>query len=389
MTGAGGRNDGSDDGHGGLDGWNGEWGVVGMTGRIRTIREGLDGVRVSLREGGVGEWEIEAEVLLRHVLGLERSDFLAVAYGGGSRPGRRQAGKLGEGQAGRVGQVDRLGREQAAGLGQVDELGREQAGRLSRQQAGRLGEVDRLGREQTGELGEGQVDRLRELVGRRLEGEPLAYIVGRREFYGLDLEVDESVLVPRQETELLVETALERLAGMKSTRDAAARVVDVGTGCGAIALAIAKHSERADVVGVDVSAAALEVAMKNAARLGLGERVRFVRGNLLEAVEGPVDIAVSNPPYIPSGEIGSLATEVRREPRLALDGGADGLDVFRRLVGQARGKMASDGVMVVELMPEQMDSAARFAEGAIEGARASCRFDLVGNRRALVVEMGG
>ena len=335
-----------------------------MTGGTRTIREGLDGVRVALREGGVGEWEIEAEVLLRHVLGVERSYFLAMAYGGGSRPGRRQAGKLGEGQADRLGQVDRLGREQ------VDRLGREQAGRLG----------------QVGELGREQVDRLGGLVGRRLEGEPLAYIVGRREFYGLDLEVDESVLVPRQETELLVETALE---GMKSTRDAAARVVDVGTGCGAIALAIAKHSERADVVGVDVSAEALEVAMKNAARLGLGERVRFVRGDLLEAVEGPVDIAVSNPPYIPSGEIGSLAAEVRREPRLALDGGADGLDVFRRLVGQARGKMASDGVMVVELMPEQMDSAARFAEEAIEGARASCRFDLMGNRRALVVEMGG
>ena len=343
-----------------------------MTGGTRTIREGLDRVRVALREGGVGEWEIEAEVLLRHVLGLERSDFLAMAYGGGSRSGRRQAGKLGEGQADRLGQVDRLGREQADGLG------REQVDRLGREQAGRLGQVGELGRE--------QVDRLGGLVGRRLEGEPLAYIVGRREFYGLDLGVNESVLIPRQETELLVETALE---GMKSTRDAAARVVDVGTGCGAIALAIAKHSEGADVVGVDVSAEALEVAMKNAARLGLGERVRFVRGDLLEAVEGPVDIAVSNPPYISSGEIGSLAAEVRREPRLALDGGADGLDVFRRLVGQARGKMASDGVMVVELMPEQMDSAARFAEGAIEGARASCRFDLMGNRRALVVEMGG
>ena len=286
------------------------------------VRDELDRVRGALREGGVEEWGIEAEVLLRHVLGLERADFLAVAYGGDAR------------------------------------------------------------------LSPGQEERLGEFVGRRLTGEPLAYIVGRREFYGLELVVDESVLIPRQETETLVETALESLSDM-GRKTGPVRVVDVGTGCGAIALAIAKHSDRADVVGVDVSAAALEVAVKNAARLGLSDRVRFVRGDLLEAVDGPVDLVVSNPPYIPSGEIGTLAAEVRREPRLALDGGADGLDAFRRLIGQARGKMAADGVMIVELMPEQMDAAARFAVEAMDGARASCRFDLMGNRRALVIEKSG
>ena len=287
----------------------------------RTLRQSLENVRVEFREHGISEWQVEAEALLRHIVGVDRADFLSLVYGGETR------------------------------------------------------------------ITCAQVRRLSSLIARRIEGEPLAYIVGRREFYGLDLEVNESVLVPRQESELLVELALEHLAN----RDRGRRlptVVDVGTGSGAVALAVAAHWENARVVGVDISPSALAVAMRNRDRL-LGSGVEFVLGDMLTAIAAPVDVIVSNPPYIPTGTLTSLAVEVRREPVAALDGGTDGLDHFRRLTAQTGERFAPGGALIVELMPEQMDDAMEITRRAMPNITSvGTRSDLTGNSRAIVAMAG-
>ena len=160
-------------------------------------------------------------------------------------------------------------------------------------------------------------------------------------------------------------------------------------GSGAIALAVASRSENARVVGVDISRDALAVAIRNRDRL-LGGGVEFVLGDALTAIAAPVDVIVSNPPYIPSGTLPSLAVEVRREPVVALDGGADGLDHFRRLTAQAGGIVAPGGVLIVELMPEQMEAAVEIARRTMpEIASVSVRHDLTGSRRALVAQIRG
>ena len=154
-----------------------------------------------------------------------------------------------------------------------------------------------------------------------------------------------------------------------------------------MALAIAAHNESVDLIATDVSRHALDVARRNASRLGLSNRVSFVRCDILEAVGGLVDIIVSNPPYIPSSQLRHLQIEVQREPTIALDGGDDGLEPFRRLLAQANDKLARGGVIVVELMPEQMNTAAEIARQTIPALSAlRTRDDLMGNERALVLE---
>ncbi len=161
---------------------------------------------------------------------------------------------------------------------------------------------------------------------RSIDREPIAYILARRGFRHLDLHVDPAVLVPRPETELLVEVGLELAPN--------ARVLDLGTGSGAVALALADERPDLTVTGSDVSPAALAVARANAARLGLG--VDFVPGDLLDGPRGPFDAVLANLPYVPTAELARLEPEVaRHEPRLALDGGADGLDLIRRLIAQS------------------------------------------------------
>ena len=285
----------------------------------RPLRQSLESIRAILRTHGIAEWQIEADALLRHVLGVARSDFLTLVYAGEVR------------------------------------------------------------------LAHTQLHRLEGFITRRIGGEPLAYITGRREFYGLDLEVDENVLIPRQETELLVELALDHLTS-RYERHEPPTVVDVGTGSGAVALAIAAHANYARVIGVDISPSALAVAMRNRDSLP-GSGVEFVQGDMLRAIVGPMDIIVSNPPYIPASTLDSLAVEVRREPSIALNGGADGLDHFRRLATQANDILAPGGALIVELMPEQMDDAIEFACRTMpDTASVSTHLDLMGNRRALVAQ---
>lgn len=173
-------------------------------------------------------------------------------------------------------------------------------------------------------------DRFESWVQRRLTGEPLQYIVGVQEFYGRDFQVTPAVLIPRPETELLVEQVLKRRNWWQGRKPIAA---DIGTGSGAIAVTLALEWPQAAVVTVDISPEALRVAQENAERLGA--RIRLLQGDLLHPVMEAgmrLDVLVSNPPYIPSADIDRLMVEVREyEPRLALDGGTDGLDPYRRI----------------------------------------------------------
>ncbi len=191
-----------------------------------------------------------------------------------------------------------------------------------------------------------ELSAFRELIKRRLAGEPVAYLIGKREFRSLVLGVDARVLVPRPETETLVEVALGLIGETP-------RVVDVGTGSGAIALAVKAARPGATVFAVDRSEDAAAVARANAIKLGLAVEVRT--GDLLAPVagDGPFDAVLSNPPYIASAELPGLPIEVRREPQLALDGGADGLVVIRRLVADAVALLATGGVLVMEVAAGQ------------------------------------
>jgi release factor glutamine methyltransferase len=206
---------------------------------------------------------------------------------------------------------------------------------------------------------------IRALIKRRQAGESVAYLVGKKEFWGLEFAVDARVLVPRPDTETLIEVARERLAGPLSAAEPVAgevgipvgvpevvktpRVADVGTGSGAIALTLAKLFPAAAVFAVDISPGALEVARGNAERLGLV--VTFVEGDLGAPLvaQAPFSLLVANLPYIPSGELAGLPAEVRVEPVLALDGGPDGLALVRRLVLEAPALLVPGGVLALEI----------------------------------------
>jgi release factor glutamine methyltransferase len=184
------------------------------------------------------------------------------------------------------------------------------------------------------------------LVERRLAGEPIQYIIGETEFYGLPFHVTRDVLIPRPETEHLIEKALELAAHF-----VAPRIVDVGAGSGAIAVALACKLPHAAVTAIDLSSPALAIAGQNAERNGVSGRIRFLRGDLLAPVkEEPFEIVVSNPPYVPAGDRASLAVEVREyEPALALFAGGDGLDVCRRLFPAAFAALTSGGFVALEI----------------------------------------
>ncbi|MDR2110007.1 MAG: peptide chain release factor N(5)-glutamine methyltransferase [Spirochaetaceae bacterium] len=197
---------------------------------------------------------------------------------------------------------------------------------------------------------------------RRLDGECVAYILGRREFWGLDFTVTAAVLVPRPDTETLVEAALSYIDHRGSP--GTIRLLDLCTGSGAVAVSL-KH-ERPDlaVTASDISPEAIKIARDNARRLldrdgspaGPGETrgIAFIKSDLFENIQGTFDCVTANPPYVPAKTIDTLAREVRREPRLALDGGEDGLDIIRRLIGDAKGHLSPGGVLLIEAGPGQM-----------------------------------
>jgi len=227
-----------------------------------------------------------------------------------------------------------------------------------------------------------EVNMISALAARRLRHEPVARILGRKEFWSLELQVTPAVLVPRPETETLIESALDAVTA-RGLRLEKLRVLDIGTGSGALLLAALKELPNAIGTGTEVSADALEVARANAARLQLAARSTFVACDIAIGVAGPFDLILSNPPYIASGDIASLMPEVRDyDPMPALDGGSDGLDFYRRIAADALPLMAPGGRLIVELgVGQEAAVSALFTKAGLAVDQA--RKDLAGIPRSL------
>lgn len=214
------------------------------------------------------------------------------------------------------------------------------------------------------ELGSEDLHYYEAFIDRRLRHEPIQYITGVQEFYGLPFRVNPAVLIPRPETEHLVEAALARLP-----HDQPTAIVDIGTGSGAIAIALAAHLPHANITALDLSPAALEVAQANAARLNLSDRIRFAVSDLLDALapeerQNHFDAIVSNPPYVPASDAAELHPQVREyEPSSALFAGADGLEIYRRLIPQAHQALKPNGLLALEIGHGQQESLTALLNG--------------------------
>src|SRR5262245_60667407 len=283
---------------------------------LMTGSEALRRATVRLRAGGIADPEIEAKVLLRHVLQLDRAYLF---------------------------------------LRLPDELSEEQ-----------LRDFDAV-------------------VARRLAHVPTAYITERREFYSLQFAVGPGVLIPRPETEHVVEAVLELGKQLLRERERVT-FVDVGTGSGAIALAVAKHLPALRVLATDISPAALAMADLNAKRLRLAGRVTFLQGDLLEPLHEPVQIVAANLPYIPTDEWACLPPEIREhEPRAALDGGADGLRVIDRLLAGVPQHGSTGGAVVLEIGHDEAAALRELVAERLPGAGVELRRDLAGVERVALI----
>lgn len=206
-------------------------------------------------------------------------------------------------------------------------------------------------------LSDRELEPLREKVRRRAEGEPLQHLLGHWDFFGRTFKTDRRALIPRSETELLVEAVLKRLASLEPKTT---RLLDVGTGSGILAITFALEQPELEVVAADISDDALALAQENAERLGVSQRIMFRRSDLLDQIDGSFDWIVANLPYIPTADISGLQREVRFDPVLALDGGEDGLAIVKRLIESIPGKIASDGVVALELGQGQAEALSNF-----------------------------
>ncbi|MGH7842233.1 MAG: peptide chain release factor N(5)-glutamine methyltransferase [Candidatus Binataceae bacterium] len=222
---------------------------------------------------------------------------------------------------------------------------------------------------------------------RRLAHEPVAYITGRKEFFSLELEVNPAVLIPRPETETLVAAALERLNRL--TGRSPLRVLELGTGSGAIAIAIAVNDPRVEVVATDLSHDALAVASRNAIRHRVNQRIRFEQADLWPSAVAAFDLVVANPPYIPRAQIAALAPEIaEHEPLIALDGGLDGLDFYRRIANGMGPYLVSGGQLLVEIGADQAaDVIAIFKRRG--GTELSAITDLAEHPRVIIAAFHG
>jgi len=219
------------------------------------------------------------------------------------------------------------------------------------------------------------------LVARRLEWEPVAYITSRKEFWSFVLEVDKFVLIPRPDTEVLVEEALNVC---KQIACAEIKILDIGTGSGAVALALVKEMRHAQVVATDISAAALAIADKNAHTLGLDSQIVFRQGNLFDPVDDFFDIIVSNPPYIADAEYAKLPAGVKDyEPPEALLAGAQGLDFYRKIINEAPGHLKNNGWLLLEIGATQSASVVNIAETSGHYSDMSIRNDYAGLPRVI------
>lgn len=236
-----------------------------------------------------------------------------------------------------------------------------------------------------------QLTRYRDLVARRAGREPLAYIVGHREFFGIDLVVDRRVLIPRPETELLIEHTVrigrqlaQRLASPLATP---LKIADVGAGSGAIAVTLAVHLPQATVFALDASEGALDVVAKNARRHGVADRVRCLRGDLLSPLPCPVNLITANLPYVTTGEWQELTPEIRdHEPRSALDGGHDGMDFIRQLLATATPHLQPDAAILAEIGASQGVAVTALARKHFPQTRIQLVQDYAGLDRLVIIE---
>ncbi|CAI8020459.1 Release factor glutamine methyltransferase [Geodia barretti] len=249
----------------------------------------------------------------------------------------------------------------------------------------RLQRHDLFSQQET-EVSPQQEEALAHILERRLQREPLAYILQYKEFYGVNLLVNTDVLIPRPETECMVEHALfMALMGMETPKLV---IADVGTGTGAIAINLAMHLPAARIFAVDYADAVLDVAAYNIRAHNVGDRVTLGKGDLLEPIPEPVDLILANLPYVPSGRIPDLQPEIRWEPQQALDGGPDGLDLIRRLLQQAPSKLKEHGIVLLELDPEQVPAVQAMAEEIFPEAEMSVEKDLAQRDRIFVINRG-
>ena len=222
----------------------------------------------------------------------------------------------------------------------------------------------------------------RPLISRRVGREPVAYLTGHKEFFGQDFVVTPDVLIPRPETECLVEQALDCAASLPLSPI----IADVGSGSGAVAVSLAVHLPQARVIALDVSPAALAVTRRNAARHGVAQRVHCLQADLLASLTGPLDLVVANPPYLSQAELASASPEVAGwEPRVALHGGSDGLAVIRRIVAMAAYRLGPGSALLMEIGATQGAEALGLAQRHFPQANLQIVQDYAGRDRLLVV----
>jgi len=240
--------------------------------------------------------------------------------------------------------------------------------------------------QQESEVTPQQEQALEEILARRQKREPLAYILGYKEFYGINLLVNPNVLIPRPETEFLVEhTLFMALMGMES---ADLVIADIGTGTGAIAINLGIHLPSARVYAIDNFDPVLDVTSYNVRSHNVTDRVTLLKGNLLEPLPEPVDVIVANLPYIPSDRIPTLQPEIQWEPQTALDGGNDGLDLIDQLLNQAaEGKLKPHGVIILEIDPEQFEPVKQLASQLFPESDITVEKDLAQMDRMLIINL--
>jgi len=229
---------------------------------------------------------------------------------------------------------------------------------------------------------------LSELLARRLKREPTAYILNRKEFYGIDFYVDSRVLIPRPETELLVDAALESARSSSLSPQRQLVVADIGTGCGAIAISFALNWPASEIYATDLSSSALEVAALNCRRHQVTEQIHLLAGNLLQPLPEPVDLIIANLPYIRKSEIPALIPEIAGfEPRTALDGGERGLDCIESLLQQVDGKINARGCVMLEIGQHREKEVGRLIRRYLKGATINFTRDYNGTNRVVKIAL--
>jgi release factor glutamine methyltransferase len=232
-----------------------------------------------------------------------------------------------------------------------------------------------------------QIDNLEQLLKRRTSGEPLAYILGKREFFNLDFYVNRNVLIPRPETELLVNEAIKYCNVSHDSKSPVIQIADIGTGSGAIAVSLAVHLDNIKIYAVDISAEALNIARYNASCHEAAHKIEFIQGNLIENISEPLDLLCANLPYVNNLDLKSLpASIINYEPSAALDGGMDGLEIIRRLLSTCLPKLKRQSCILLEIGYDQSSAIADMIKQLFGNARLTFHVDMNGHLRVAQIQ---